>query len=233
MPTITAALQGKRVSLDSAGKLCAALGLDIKTAFTVHDAGGALSDRTVRHHHTLIRAILAGAKKKRIIPHNVAQEFMEAPKLPRTEARYMDDEEAQTFLAALMAEPDIRVKTALTLDLFTGLRRGELCGLSWPDIDFKGNIVRVRRASQYIQKRGVIEVPTKNESSSRDIAVTPFVMSLSRRIANDGRSTGCHSAICGRARRNTCLYSRTANLFFPTPSIIGCAASSSGTVCHI
>lgn len=137
-----------------------------------------LSPRTIRHHHTVIRAILTCAKKAHIIPYNVAQEFMEAPKLPREEARFLNDEEAQTFLSNLMQEPDIRVKTALTLGLFTGMRRGELCGLSWNDIDFKGKVIHVRKASQYIPGQGVIEVPTKNRSSTRDITVSPFVISL-------------------------------------------------------
>ena len=103
---------------------------------------------------------------------------MEGPKIPRTEARYLNDEEAKQFLAALMIEPDIRIKTALMLDLFTGARRGELCGLSWPDIDFEGGVIHIRRASQHITGQGVVEVPTKNAGSVRAISVTPFVTDL-------------------------------------------------------
>jgi integrase len=85
---------------------------------------------------------------------------------------------ARHFLETLMNESDIRIKTALMLDLFTGLRRGELCGLEWPDINFDNNSIRVRRASQYISKKGVIEVKTKNNSSDRNIDITPFVASM-------------------------------------------------------
>ena len=68
----------------------------------------------------------------------------------------------------------------LPLTMFTGLRRGELCGLSWHDIDFDSNLIHVRRASQYISGQGIIEVPTKNRSSERSISVSPFVTSILR-----------------------------------------------------
>ena len=175
--TIVAAAHGKRVSPETAQKLCDALGQKLDAVFTISGEPGRLSDRTVWHHHKLIRAILTSAKKSRIIPHNIC-EFMEAPKLPRTEAKHLNDEEAQQFLKALLDEPDIRIKSALILDLFTGLRRGELCGLSWNDIDFDGNLIHVRRASQYIPGQGIIEVPTKNKSSERSISVSPFVITM-------------------------------------------------------
>ena len=175
---ISSASRGAYVSEITARKLCAALGLELTHVFTLEDNAGKLSARTVWHHHKLIRAILAEAKKTRIIPHNVVQEYMYAPKLPRTEARYLNDTETRTFFAALMDEEDIRAKTALTLDLFTGLRRGELCGLSWPDINFDNNVIRLTNASQYVAGHGVIEVPTKNKSSARNITVSPFVMAL-------------------------------------------------------
>lgn len=176
--TVGAACQGKHVSVESAKKIASALAVDVADLFTIHKGNKPLSDKTIRHYHTVIRAVLAAAKRERIIPFNVAAEHMEAPKMARTEARYLDDEEAKVFLAALREEPDIRIKTALILDLFTGARRGELCGLQWPDIDTKNSVIHIRRASQYVSGKGVIEVPTKNNSSTRDIKVTPFVMEV-------------------------------------------------------
>jgi integrase len=49
----------------------------------------------------------------------------------RKEVQYLDDKQAQMFLDLLLEEKDIRVKTVFILLLFTGIRRGELCGLSW------------------------------------------------------------------------------------------------------
>lgn len=176
--TAGTACQGKRISIESAKKIALAMEQEPEKLFSLHISKEKLSDKTIRHYHTVTRAILASAKKKRIIPYNVAAEHMDAPKTARTEARYLTDEEAQQFLAALLDEPDIRIKTALALDLFTGARRGELCGLAWPDINTKEKTISIRRASQYISGQGVIEVPTKNESSTRTVEVSDFVMEL-------------------------------------------------------
>ena len=176
--TVSKACKGGHVSIRSAQKISAGLGVELPALFKVTKGTDTLSARSIWHYHKLIRAILAGAKQARIIPHNVASEHMDAPKLPRDEARYLSDEEAKAFLVAVQGEPDIRIKTALTLELFTGLRRGELCGLSWPDIDFTTHTVHVRRASQHITGQGVIEVPTKNKSSARSVTVPPFVTAL-------------------------------------------------------
>ena len=112
--TVSVACKGGRISIESARKLCAGLNLDISALFTVTEGSDALSARTVWHHHKLVRAILATAKQARIIPYNAASEHMNAPKLPREEARYLTEDEAKIFLSALQGEPDIRSLQART-----------------------------------------------------------------------------------------------------------------------
>jgi integrase len=53
------------------------------------------------------------------------------------------------FLDLLLEEKDISVKTVFILLLFTGLRRGELCGLLWQDIQAEKQVINLERASQY------------------------------------------------------------------------------------
>ncbi len=56
------------------------------------------------------------------------------------------------------------------LDLATGLRRGELLGLKWSNIDLKKGIIHVRR--QILRQNGkVVEAPLKTKNSYRDIAI--------------------------------------------------------------
>ena len=169
--TVAAACAGQSVAPKTAQKIAEALGKD---PFTRENTG-TLSDTSIRHYHTMIRAILATAKRQRIIPFNVAADHMDAPKTAKKEATFLNDDEAKDFLSALVDEPDIRVKTSLILALFTGMRRGELCGLAWPDVDFENHIISVKRASQYLAGQGVVETPTKTESSIRDIDVPAFV----------------------------------------------------------
>lgn len=123
--TVGAARNGKRISLESAEKIATALDIPIKQLFFVEANGGKLSDKTILHHHRLISAILGTAKLRRIIPYNVALEHMKAPKVDKKVARYLDDNEARRLVELLMQEDDIRVKTAILLSLYSGIRRGD------------------------------------------------------------------------------------------------------------
>lgn len=176
--TVSAAARGEHISPKKAAAICKALDLPLDKVFIVHKSETGLSDKTILHHHRLISAILDKAKRERLIPFNVATEHATAPKVAHKEALYLDDEQAHELLALLLNEPDIRVKTALILLLFTGARRGELCGLSWPDIDTNTQIVNIVRESQYQSGNGIVEKATKNEFSVRAVKVPAFVMEL-------------------------------------------------------
>lgn len=178
--TIGAATQGKHIRIGSAERISIALGMTCRELFDIHQGEETLSAGTVHYYHRLICAILAKAKRERLVPFNVAQEHAAAPKMARKEARYLNDEQARRFLDLLMEEQDIRVKTTFILALFTGARRGELCGLSWPDIDETAQAIHIRRASQYQRGRGVVEVPTKTAGSVRTIKVPLLVMDILR-----------------------------------------------------
>jgi integrase len=176
--TVSTAARAGKVNLETAKKICVALNAKMNELFILHEDTSGLSEKTVLHHHRLISAILEKAKRERLIPYNVAREHASAPKVPHKEALYLDDEQARDFLSLLLNEEDIRVKTSLIMLLFTGARRGELCGLSWPDIDGEKQIINIMRASQYQNGRGIVEVPTKTTSSVRAVKVPSFVLEL-------------------------------------------------------
>ena len=175
-PTVKEAVKGNHIRPDTASAICAALGYRMEQLFTVYHSALCLSENTVAHYHRFISAVLMTAKKQRIIPFNVAAEQCTPPKVEHKEAHYLDDKQARRFLAALTEESDIRIKTALMLLLFSGIRRGELLGLSWQDIDFDEQLIHIRRASQVLKGKGVTEVPTKTASSMREIHIASFAM---------------------------------------------------------
>ena len=172
--TVTAAARGRRVRLDSAGKIACALQKEPEILFSLHPEP--LSDVTLVHYHRLICAVLSKAKREQLVAFNVAAEQVTPPRATRHEAHYLDEEQAHRLYQAVSAWPEPRMKTALTLLLFTGMRKGELCGLSWPDIDFSSGAVQVRRASQWQRGKGVVEVKTKTASSVRSIDVPQLVL---------------------------------------------------------
>ena len=173
--TAGAACAGKRVSIRVAEKICTALDMPLKRVFEVQEGTSGLADKTILHHHRLISAILSKAKLERIIQFNVALEHTKAPKVKKKEARYLTDEQARELVTLLLSDDDIRVTTSIMLALYSGVRRGELCGLSWQDIDERRGVIHVLRASQYQSGNGIVETTTKNESSLRPIKL-PAIM---------------------------------------------------------
>ena len=171
---ISSSLAGKQISAESAAKLSAALGAPLEKIFRVSVTRRTLSGVTIKHHHKLISAILGKALRERIISFNVAKDHVVAPKAQKKEARYLTCDEAQQLISLLINE-DVRLKTSIMLALYSGVRKGELCGLSWKDINENSGLVYIRRASQFQGGKGVVEVPTKNESSKRAIKLPPIV----------------------------------------------------------
>lgn len=76
------------------------------------------------------------------------------------------------FYAAADAYSDIRYKTAALILLLTGVRRGELVGLEWSDIDFKESTITIARSVTTVGGFGVVEKEPKTESSKRDISIS-------------------------------------------------------------
>lgn len=59
----------------------------------------------------------------------------------------MNDEDAKLFYATALAYPDVRCKTADLILLLTGIRRGELCGLEWSNIDLDEGTITIERSA--------------------------------------------------------------------------------------
>ncbi len=105
--------------------------------------------------------------------------YMKAPKLEHTEAAFLDDEQAKHVLELLDKE-DIKWKTAMYLLIFSGMRRSELLGLEWSDIDFDNRVIHIKRTSQYVQHMGIITKSPKNETSIRTIKLSEMMFDLLR-----------------------------------------------------
>lgn len=182
--TVSSACGGMRISIESADKISSALGFKVNKLFEVHSETGGLSSKTILHHHRLISTILAQAARERLVPFNVADKnYMKAPKLERKEATFLDDKQIQTVLELLENE-HIKWKTAMYLLIFSGMRRGELMGLEWNDIDFDNHVIHIRQTSQYVNGMGIITKSPKNYSSARVIKLSDNVFNLLEQYRN-------------------------------------------------
>lgn len=166
---ITSLIQGKNISLNSAVKICTALNKSIPDIFLLVQSQKSLSAKTVMHHHRLISSILTTAVQWQVIFSNPCDR-VKPPKLTPTVPKYLDEVEAARLLSLLESE-DIQNRTIINVLLFTGFRRGELCGLEWGDIDFENNIIHIQRTSLYLPEKGIYDDSAKNATSLRSIRV--------------------------------------------------------------
>ena len=108
------------------------------------------------------------------IPANPAAR-VKAPRAKRDEGKYLDDIQSIRLLELLEDQP-IYYKTAITVLLFTGMRRSELLGLEWKDIDFAKQTISIHCSLQYISKHGIVKDEPKTKSSYRVIKVPPTAL---------------------------------------------------------
>jgi integrase len=107
--------------------------------------GGGLSPKTVRYIHLTINKALKDALRKGSVVRNVA-EAADPPKLSsqkREEIKAWTAEELRCFLDSIR---DDRLYPAFHLASHTGMRRGEVLGLRWSDVDLDNALVSVRQA---------------------------------------------------------------------------------------
>lgn len=125
-----------------------------------------LSVKTVRNINQMISSALNCAVEQRLIPANPTKGCV-LPKLERKEMKILPPESLGTFFEEARRSG---VFELYYIDLATGLRRGELLGLKWSDIDLSKGIIHVRR--QVLRQNGkVVEAPLKTKNSYRNIAI--------------------------------------------------------------
>ena len=126
-----------------------------------------LSGWTIRTALTPLGRILGHAARRGRIPANPVQKLErdERPKVGSREQRILDHDEIEALLAA--ARPTYR--PLLATAIFTGLRQGELLGLTWADVDFEAGLVSVRRQLDRSGER----VEPKTAQAIRDVVLMP------------------------------------------------------------
>ena len=140
--------------------------------------GATLSPKTIVEHHRLISTILSYAVKWQLLEMNVAQRA-DPPAVPHTEISILDEQEIKHLLALLEEEP-MQYKVMIKLLIYTGMRRGELCGLEWKDIDFETGLLRIVRSSQYIGNRKIITKEPKTKAGRREMILSKSAIDMLR-----------------------------------------------------
>ena len=139
-----------------------------------------LAPATGEQHHTLLNSALNAAVRADLIQRNVATLAQNKPRAPEGQqdvlANVWEAHEAQRFLrTAKAAGPRPAAFYSLALD--TGMRKAELCGLKWSDLDADGRLTVQR---QLVKPRPEpIFGPVKNETP-RVLELAPETLDLLR-----------------------------------------------------
>lgn len=136
---------------------------------------GGLSDKTLKNLYNMIHASLKQAYLNEMIKKNIC-EFVKVPKVFRKEMRVLSREEQKNLITA---SRNHRLGIVVILDLFTGMRLGEILALRWCDVDLKGQNLIVRNS---IKRLSTHEKASKNQNKTKLILDTPKSQTSYREI---------------------------------------------------
>ena len=134
-----------------------------------------LSAKTVRNIHQILSSALKLAQEQRLILSNSA----EGCALPRVEHQEMKTLTTVQLASFFREARESGVFELYYLELATGLRRGELLGLKWEDVDLDRGDLRVRRQVSRINGE-VVEAPLKTKNAYRTLPLAEDTVSVLR-----------------------------------------------------
>ena len=177
--TMTCVCNGTPVSRASAEKVARAAGVIFSKAFTEQTKeGGKLNGNTVQHYHRMLSSVFTKAVQWGLVPENPCKRA-EAPKAEEIDVQALEELDVAKLLDALQDAPT-QFSVITQLALFTGARRGEICGLRWSDVDLDAGTISIERTLQYIPGKGTVFTSPKTKRSRRCIKIGPECVQLLR-----------------------------------------------------
>lgn len=137
---------------------------DIQQYYTWLMGEKELSPNTVIKHHNLLTNTLNAAERQEYITKNPMR-AVSPPKKRQREAKFYTPEQLGTLLDKAVGT---RLELPVYICAYLGLRRGELCGLRWSDVDLEHQTITIENTRTQAGKKE-IEKGTKTASSTRTL----------------------------------------------------------------
>jgi integrase len=131
--------------------------------------------KTIRNVHGVLSKALADAERWGLVSRNAAR-LADVPAVARPKLRVWSPQQTWAFLRAVASD---RLFAAWLLAATTGMRRGELLGLRWTDVDLDVGVLRVAQARVRAGNQVVAGEP-KTARGRRTIALDPATMAALR-----------------------------------------------------
>ncbi len=134
---------------------------------------GGLSPKTIKNIHGVLHRALVQAVELGYLRYNPA-DACKLPRVTRKAIKPLESGEIAAFLNAIQGRP---FEAIFKIDLFTGMRQGEILGLTWGCLDFERGTILIEKQLQREKKKGgaYLLEPLKNDKS-RVITPAPTVM---------------------------------------------------------
>ncbi len=136
--------------------------------------------KTIKGRMNLLSQIFRWAKECKLIENNPMESMtIKNPSKKTKPRKVFTRSELIEFLQSLIRLPEGRTKLLGSLISFTGMRRDEVLGLKWEDIDWNLRVIHIQRGVKHIGNRVCQEdFTTKSENGIRDIYFDDGLYSL-------------------------------------------------------
>lgn len=140
-----------------------------------------LSETTLQHTLQALRTGLDWAVRQRLVSNNPARD-VDRPQREHTDISVWTFDELGRFMAAIGSK---RFHPLLRVAAFTGMRRSELLGLRWREVDLERALLRVQRVRYKDGYEMVEEERTKSRRGRRVVDLDPTTVGVLRNWADD------------------------------------------------
>lgn len=153
--------------------------------------GKPLSANTIHHYFILLNLVF----KQALLNHRISFNPCSAVKLPRVAKYHHHILDVEQYRQLLESNEGYPIYIPLLLGGYMGMRKGEVLGLTWQDIDFKKNTLSIRQVRQKVDGQEILREP-KTEKSHRTLSMPQFVASELRRHRDNIIIDLSHQLVC-------------------------------------
>jgi integrase len=134
-----------------------------------------LSQAYIRKHASLLKTLLTTAHEWKFIISNPFK-GIKLPKPGKSQKKIPNETEVKHFFALLSDHKILKHRLWVMLAFSLGLRREEIFGLKWKEINFEKRTITIALAAVYIPKKGIKIKDTKTDNSYRTLSMPPDIV---------------------------------------------------------
>ena len=128
---------------------------------------GIEGERTRNAAYKMLKAMFNKAIKWGYMQYNPCDQI-DTPKYKPKEKKTLSEDDIHTVMAAIQQE-ELKFQAIFYFAAMCGMRKQEVIGLKWSDIDFKEKSFTIRRAATTLHNIGTVSKETKTEKSNRTL----------------------------------------------------------------